>query len=73
MKTKSIIIAILTALFVILVMQNSGVVSIKAYFWEIEMSGIVLFPTILILGIIIGYIWAKINVKKKNKKIEETK
>ncbi len=73
MKTKSIIIAILTALFVILVMQNSGVVSIKAYFWEIEMSGIVLFPTILILGIIIGYFWAKMNVKKKNKKIEETK
>jgi uncharacterized integral membrane protein len=73
MKTKTIIIAILTALFVILVMQNSGVVSVKAYFWEVQMSGIILFPAILILGIIIGYIWAILNIKKRKGKIEETK
>ncbi|MFO7897113.1 MAG: LapA family protein [Candidatus Cloacimonadales bacterium] len=71
MKAKTITLLVLVALFIILVMQNSAPVKINIYFWSIHMSGIILFPAILIVGVIIGYILAKVNSQKRHNRQAE--
>jgi len=71
MKAKTITLLVIVALFVILVMQNSAPVSINVYFWSLAMSGIILFPAILVVGIIIGFILAKVNTQKRRERQAE--
>jgi uncharacterized integral membrane protein len=68
MKVKSIIIVILSALFIIIFFQNTQVASLKLLFWKIEMSLSILSLLSLLLGIIIGYIIAKIIEHRVSKK-----
>ncbi len=70
MKVKVIFIFSFLALFAILILQNSTVVGLKFFFWKIEMSLIILIPITILLGIIIGFILAKVmdgGVKAKEK------
>ncbi|HPR18484.1 MAG TPA: LapA family protein [Candidatus Cloacimonadota bacterium] len=69
MKFKTILILLLFVLIVIIFVQNTEVVDFKVYFWKLSMSRIILYPAILVIGFIIGYITAKINRRKllKNK------
>ncbi len=60
-KVKFIITAILAVLFGVLLMQNSEVVSLKMFFWEISMSRIIFFPLLLLLGFVIGFVVAKMT------------
>ena len=60
-KAKFIITAILAVLFGVLLMQNSEVVSLKMFFWEISMSRIIFFPLLLLLGFVIGFLVAKMT------------
>ena len=60
-KVKYIITVILAVLFGILLMQNSEVVSLKMFFWEISMSRIIFFPLLLLLGFVIGFVVAKMT------------
>ena len=50
--------AVLVLLFVILV-QNTPVVSIQFFFWNISMSRIILILFVLLIGFILGYFFAK--------------
>jgi uncharacterized integral membrane protein len=59
-KLKLVIVAILTFLFIILLLQNTEVVSLKLFFWEISMSRILFFPVLLLTGFIIGFVVAKL-------------
>ena len=68
MKLKSIIIIILLAIFIVVLLQNTQVVTLKLLFWNIQMSRIILFPITLVLGFIIGFITAKLGTHKKTKK-----
>jgi uncharacterized integral membrane protein len=56
-------------------MQNTEVVDFRLFFWKISMSRIILYPAILIIGFISGYIVAKINrrqlLKNKLRKFED--
>jgi uncharacterized integral membrane protein len=61
MKARTILIAVLIGLFVILLIQNVEVVYMRFLFWKISMSRIIFYPLILIAGFIIGYITAKIR------------
>jgi len=63
MKFKTIVILILVALFIIILVQNVQVVSLRFLFWDISMSRIIFIPLILIIGFILGFIAAK--AKKK--------
>ncbi len=60
MKAKIIIIMLLIILFTIFVSQNTEVVTVKAYFWQFQMSIIVLISLIGLLGVIFGFIIAKL-------------
>jgi len=64
MKFKTIVALILIALFLILLIQNIQVVTLRFLFWEISMSRIIFIPLILIIGFILGYIFAKTKKQK---------
>ena len=70
MKVKIIVIFSFLALCAILILQNSTVVSLKFFFWKVEMSLIILIPITILLGMIIGFILAKVmdgEIKAKEK------
>lgn len=46
---------ILIVLFLVVLLQNTQVVSLRLLFWEISMSRIILFPLVMLAGIIIGF------------------
>jgi uncharacterized integral membrane protein len=60
MQTKIILLIILIALLIIFILQNTYVVTVHAYFWTFEMSAIVLISFTGLLGLIAGFILAKI-------------
>lgn len=60
-KVKFIITAILAVLFGVLLMQNSEVVSLKLFFWEISMSRIIFFPLLVLIGFVVGFVVAKMT------------
>jgi uncharacterized integral membrane protein len=60
MKAKIIFIMVLILLFTIFVSQNTEVVTVKAYFWQFQMSIIVLISLVGLLGVIFGFIIARL-------------
>ena len=66
-KLKLSIVGILSILFVILLLQNTEVVSLKLFFWEISMSRILFFPVLLLTGFVIGFVVAKITGSDEGK------
>ena len=71
MKAKIIILMILVILFTIFVSQNTEVVTVKAYFWQFQMSIIVLISLIGLLGVIFGFIIAKVFDRPQSGKKDE--
>ena len=69
MKAKTYVLLISIVLAIILLVQNAQIVTFKVFFWKIEMSGIIMFLLILILGFIAGFVSAKLIEKKKNRDI----
>lgn len=61
MKAKKIVIIVLLAFIVILLIQNIQVVTLRFLFWKISMSRIIFIPLILIIGFILGYLFAKMR------------
>jgi uncharacterized integral membrane protein len=59
MKSMTIVILVLVALFVIILVQNTQVVTLRLLFWKLGMSQIILVPLTMLIGFIIGYIVAK--------------
>lgn len=59
MKPMTIVILVLVALFVIILVQNTQVVTLRLLFWKLGMSQIILVPLTMLIGFIIGYIVAK--------------
>ncbi len=65
MKPKLIIILVAVLLFLIILLQNTRVVTLSIFFWDISMSQIILIPLILVLGFIFGLLAAKFIIKRK--------
>ena len=61
MKTKNIVILVLIILFFIILIQNTNVVTLRLFFWQIGASQIILIPIVLAIGFIIGYLVAKVT------------
>jgi len=59
MKPKYVIGLIFAGLVLIILLQNTQVVSLKFLFWEISMSRIIFFPALVLLGVIAGFIAGK--------------
>ncbi|MFB0520232.1 MAG: LapA family protein [Desulfatiglandales bacterium] len=61
MKAKTTVVLVLIALFVIILIENTQVVSLRLFFWKISMSQIILTPLTMLIGFVIGYIVAKVT------------
>ncbi len=62
-KTKGIIIGILIVLALIILIQNSQIVTLRFLFWQISMSIILFIIFTLLIGFIIGYILPLVRKK----------
>ena len=61
MKPKTIVVTILIFLMLILLVQNTQVVTVKLFFWDVSMSRIILIFFLLLIGFILGYFAAKLR------------
>jgi uncharacterized integral membrane protein len=61
MRPKFIIVLVLIALFLIILIQNTQVVTLRLFFWKVGMSQIILIPLTMAIGIVIGFIVAKVT------------
>lgn len=64
MKPKWIVCLVVVVLFLIFLLQNTQVVTLRLYFWSVSMSQIILIPIVLIFGFVAGYVVAKIIAKQ---------
>jgi len=55
MKPKTIVTLVFGVLLVVVLLQNTQVVSVRFLFWKLSMSRIVLLPLIISLVFIIGF------------------
>ncbi|MFQ5904005.1 MAG: lipopolysaccharide assembly protein LapA domain-containing protein [Candidatus Binatia bacterium] len=60
MKPKIIIAVVFIAILLIILFQNTQVVTLRLLFWEISMSQILLTSLTLLIGLVSGYIVAKV-------------
>lgn len=61
MRPKIIVVLVLIGLFVIVLIQNTQVVTLRLFFWKAGMSQIILIPLTMAIGFVIGFIVAKVT------------
>ncbi|MFW6137418.1 MAG: lipopolysaccharide assembly protein LapA domain-containing protein [Candidatus Aminicenantaceae bacterium] len=66
-QTKLIILIVLVILAAILVIQNTGVVTFKLFFWTISMSRIIMMSLFLLFGFVLGLLAASPLMTKRQK------
>jgi uncharacterized integral membrane protein len=62
---KTIAIIVVLVLFMIFLFQNTSVMTLRLYFWEVSMSQIILVPLILLVGFACGFAVGKLTGRKK--------
>lgn len=62
-KTKGIIIGVLVVLALIILIQNSQIVTLRFLFWQISMSQIIWIIFTLIIGFALGYLLQMLRKK----------
>jgi len=55
MRPRVIICIAIGLLFLVVLLQNTQVVSVKFLFWEVRMSRIIFFPLTLLIGMVVGF------------------
>jgi uncharacterized integral membrane protein len=65
MKIKHIVLLVLVILGAVLFFQNTQVVTITLFFWQVTMSGIIMFPSLVVIGFALGYLACKFSVKRR--------
>jgi len=65
MKAKLLIVAVLLALIIILLVQNTQEVIFRFYFWRVSMSQVILVPLAVLVGFLFGYFIARMGREKK--------
>lgn len=59
MKSKTIIILVLFVLAVVIIIQNSEMVTLQLFFWKIMMSRIIFMVGLLAIGFVLGILVTK--------------
>lgn len=67
MKAKQILMAVLAVIVVVLIIQNSTLVPFRILFWDTYMPVFFLVLGVFAVGLLIGYLAAKVDRKKKPK------
>ncbi len=70
MRPKLIVVLVLIALFLVILFQNIQPVTLRLFFWKVEMSQVILIPIIMAIGFVVGFIVSKLTGKKRRKKTE---
>jgi len=68
MKPKIIIITMVILTLMILLLQNTQVVTVRLFFWQVSMSQIILISLTLLIGFVIGFIFTTVLSKRSKKK-----
>ncbi len=68
MKPKIIIITIVILTLLIILLQNTQVVTVRLFFWKVSMSQIILISLTLLIGFVIGFIFTTVLSKRSRKK-----
>jgi uncharacterized integral membrane protein len=56
MRIRSVAILVLLLLFLVVVVQNTDIVSVRLLFWDLRMSRIILLALSLAVGVIVGFL-----------------
>jgi uncharacterized integral membrane protein len=64
MKPKNIVFIVLGVLFLVFLIQNTQIVPVQLFFWQLSMSRIILIILVMLVGIILGYV---ISEKRKKR------
>lgn len=64
MKAKMIAILIALILALIILVQNTQVVTFRLFFWSAEISQLLLVLLTLVLGFVLGFLIAKLTGRK---------
>ena len=67
MNVKTIVIAVLVILSLVILFQNTQTATLRFLFWEVTVSRIILIPLFVGMGFIIGYVAAKMGKRKPRK------
>lgn len=67
---KQIAIIVAGVLFLIILLQNTQMVTLHLLFWPISMSQIILLMMMLIFGFILGYFMHSLRLKKKSSSMQ---
>ena len=68
MKPKLIVVLVLIALLLIILIQNTQVVTLRLFFWKVGMSQIILIPLAMVIGFIVGFVVSKVTGNRDKKK-----
>jgi len=70
MKPKLIVVLVLIALFLVILIQNTQIVTLRLFFWKVGMSQLILIPLTMAIGFAVGLIVSKLT-SNKTKKIQQ--
>jgi uncharacterized integral membrane protein len=68
MRPKFIGVLVLIALFLIILIQNTQVVTLRLFFWKVGMSQIILIPITMIIGFVVGFVVSKVTENRDKRK-----
>jgi len=61
MKAQTIVVLVIIGLFLIVLIQNTQVVTLRLLFWKLDIAQIILVPLTMLIGFIFGYFIAKVT------------
>jgi len=68
MRPKFIVLLVLIVLFLIILIQNTQVVTLRLFFWKVGMSQIILIPLTMAIGFVVGFVVSKVTGKQPTQK-----
>ena len=71
MKPKIIILLVIIALALVIIIQNTQVVTYRLFIWKISISQIILLPFAVLTGFVIGFIVAKLTESRREKRFSD--
>ena len=70
MRPRFIVVLVLIALFLIILIQNTQVVTLRLFFWKVGMSQIILIPLAMAIGFVVGFVVSKVTGNQRTRKRE---
>ena len=66
MRPKTIVSLVVLAVILVVLLQNTTVITLRFLFWDTQISQAIVGILLLVLGIVVGYVLAKIPRRKSS-------